>query len=156
MILIQGEEGVTIHSGLGLPYSILAEQPSNTSLLGLGIKTYQSDLFNNWLQTEWIDGDNGVTNLTRIDTTAGSFTTDTLNLSQKVYELLNRIAVSGGTYDDWIDAVYSHEAYTRAESPMYVGGLSKEIIFQEVVSLAETDQPLGTLGGRGVTSRTVS
>ena len=26
---------------------------------GLGIKTYLSDRFNNWLSTEWIDGDGG-------------------------------------------------------------------------------------------------
>ena len=33
---------------------------------------------------------------------------------------------------------------------MYVGGLSKELIFQEVLSVAgTTQQPLGTLAGRG-------
>lgn len=78
---------------------------------GLGLKTYQSDLFNNWLQTEWIDGAGGITEITAIDTSAGNFTLDTLNLAKKVYDMLNRIAVSGGTYDDWLDAVYTHEIY---------------------------------------------
>ena len=33
--------------------------------------------------------------------------------------MLNRIAVSGGTYDDWLDAVYTHERVKGVESPVY-------------------------------------
>lgn len=126
---------------------------------GLAIKTYQSDLFNNWLSTEWIDGENGINAITAIDTSEGSFNIDTLNLSKKVYDMLNRIAISGGSYDDWLDTVYTHERYQRAESPMYMGGLIKELVFQEVVSNAESEnidggkQPLGTLAGKGGLSR---
>ena len=65
-------------------------------LYGLPLKTHFSDIFNNWVNKEWIDGDNGITALTSIDTSGGSFSIDTLNLSQKVYNLLNRIAVSRG------------------------------------------------------------
>lgn len=124
---------------------------------GLALKTYQSDLFNNWLKTDWIDGVGGITEVTAIDTSGGSFTIDTLNLSKKVYDMLNRIAVSGGSYDDWIDAVYTHDRYVRAESPIYHGGLIKEVVFQEVISNSEAqngqfNQPLGTLAGRGVLS----
>lgn len=118
---------------------------------GLGIKTYQSDLFNNWLSTEWIDGTGGINDITKVDTSEGYFNIDALMLSRKVYDMLNRIAVSGGTYDDWLSAVYDHESYTRAESPVYMGGLSKEIVFQEVVSQSDSSgQPLGTLAGKGV------
>ena len=35
---------------------------------GLGIKTYQSDLFNNWISTEWIDGTNGIAEITAVST----------------------------------------------------------------------------------------
>ena len=64
--------------------------------------------------------------------------------------MLNRIMLSGGSYDDWLDAVYTHERNKASENPMYVGGLSKELIFQEVLSVAGTaEQPLGTLAGRG-------
>lgn len=118
---------------------------------GLGLKTYQSDLLNNWLQTEWIDGVDGISAITAIDTSGGSFTIDTFILSRKVYDMLNRIMVSGGTADNWIEAVYDHEPYTRCESPIYMGGLIKELLFQEVVSnSASSDQPLGTLAGKGV------
>jgi hypothetical protein len=141
------------------PYDLLPlRTASMTAMLssqeGLGVKTYNSDLLNNWLNTETIDGTNGITEITSIDTSGGSFTLDTLNLAKKVYDMLNRIAVSGGTYDDWLDAVYTHDRYTRAETPMYMGGMMQELIFQEVVSLAEAGanapQPLGTLAGRGV------
>ncbi|MEY4834381.1 MAG: hypothetical protein RI980_496 [Bacteroidota bacterium] len=69
--------------------------------------------------------------------------------------MLNRIAVSGGSYDDWLNAVYTHERTRSQENPMYMGGLIKELAFQEVVSNAaavseENSQPLGTLAGRGV------
>jgi len=117
---------------------------------GLGIKTYQSDLFNNWINTEWIEGATGVSELTAVDTTGDSFTIDALNIAQKVYTMLNRIAISGGTYDDWLDAVYTHERVKAVESPIYHGSLIKELAFQEVISQSATvDEPLGTLAGRG-------
>ena len=118
---------------------------------GLAVKTYQSDLFNNWINTEWIDGETGVSALTAVSTSGDEFTIDALNIAQKVYVMLNRIAVSGGTYDDWLDAVYTHERIKGIESPVYCGGLIKELAFQEVVSNAATsDYPLGTLAGRGI------
>jgi len=117
---------------------------------GLALKTYNSDLFNNWISTEWIDGDNGVAQVTAIDTSEGSFTLDELNLSQKIYNMLNRIAISGGTYDDWLDAVFTHDRNRGAENPMYLGGLIKELVFEEVISATPTDnKPLGTLAGKG-------
>lgn len=117
---------------------------------GLLLKTHQSDIFNNWVNTEWLDGDNGINAVTAIDTSSGEFTIDTLNLAKKVYDMLNRIAVSGGTYEDWIETVWTSEYQTRAETPIYEGGMSCEIEFDEVVSnSAATDQPLGTLAGRG-------
>ena len=128
---------------------------------GLGIKTYQSDLFNNWISTEWIEGNNGINQITAVDTSSGEFTINTLQLSNKVYEMLNRIAISGGSYDDWLNAVYTHERARSQENPAYMGGLSKELGFQEVVSNAQAEvtntntiqgqkiQPLGTLAGRG-------
>lgn len=151
------------------PYSLLLQYgETNESIFaaiqysqeGLAVKTYQSDLFNNWLSTEWIDGTGGINEITAIDTSGGSFNIDTLNLSKKVYDMLNRIAVSDGSYQDWLDAVYDHEAWNRPETPVYVGGLIKELVFQEVVSnSATTDgftgqeaQPLGTLAGKGVMS----
>ena len=77
---------------------------------------------------------------------------DALNLAQKVYNMLNRIAVSGGSYRDWLETVYVSGQYIeRCETPTFEGGTSQEIVFQEVVSNSATeDEPLGTLAGRGV------
>lgn len=123
---------------------------SSLPMQGLALKTYQSDKFNNWLSTEWIDGTNGVAEVTAVDVSNGSLKLDTLNLAQKVYNMMNRIAVAGGSYYDWIEAVYDTNGYNQSETPIYCGGLSKEIVFQQVISNAETsDQPLGSLGGRG-------
>lgn len=122
---------------------------------GLVVKTYQSDLFNNWLNTEYITGENGIANLSKITVDqSGSFTMDTLNLAEKIYEVLNRIAVSGGTYEDWQEAVWGEGAVRKAETPMYMGGMAAEIMFEQVISNSETKvdgdyQPLGSLGGKG-------
>ncbi len=117
---------------------------------GLAVKTYQSDLFNNWIDTEFINGDNGVNAIAKVSTVGDEFTIDTLNLTMKVYKMLNRIAVSGGSYDDWLDAVYDGNRRRSVESPVYMGGLIKELAFEEVVSNSESvEQPLGTLAGRG-------
>lgn len=68
--------------------------------------------------------------------------------------MLNRIALSGGTYDNWLEAVYDHDRLTTAQSPIYHGSLIKELAFQEVVSTADSTvngeaQSVGTLYGRG-------
>ena len=117
---------------------------------GLGLKTHQSDLFNNWISTEWIDGDNGINSITAIDTSSGEFTIDTLNLSNKVYNMLNRIALSGGTYKDFIETTSGVVPKMGIEEPVYHGSLIKELGFEEVVSTAQTEEtPLGQLAGRG-------
>ena len=142
-----GYEGTSIGSGDAKFYKLASQE-------GLGIKTYQSDLFNNWISTEWIDGSNGINEVTAVSTAGNEFTIDSLNLANKVYNMLNRIAISGGSYDDWLDAVYTHERSKSCENPMYMGSLIKELGFEEVVSVADTEvggeeQPLGTLAGRG-------
>lgn len=139
----------TISSGANLRYA------NSFSQNGLAVKTYQSDLFNNWINTEWIDGETGVAALTAVNIADDKFTIDALNIAQKVYVMLNRIAVSGGSYDDWLDAVYTHERVKGVESPVYHGSLIKELAFQEVISNASSQdsngnpQPLGQLAGRG-------
>lgn len=139
------------------PYTWICDNPTTrpsyrlSTQEGLAVKTYQSDMFNNWLDTEWIDGTNGINEITAIDVSGGTLQIDALILARKVYDMLNRIAVSGGTYDDWLDAQYANDRYKRCESPMYMGGLIRELVFQEVVSNSQTnDQPLGTLAGKGI------
>jgi hypothetical protein len=162
LMYVKNTNAFKIESTTIEPYSLPLQagtyEPAKWSVLagqeGLLLKTYQSDLFNNWISTEWIDGDTGINAITSIDTSEGSFTIDTLQLSKKVYDMLNRIAVSGGTYDDWLNASYTHERTRGQENPAYVGGLIKELAFQEVVSTASgtldsVGQPLGTLAGRG-------
>ena len=150
--LIDGETNL-------MPYSALVERnngitwnafPEN----GLVVKTYQSDLFNNWLDSEIIDGENGIAAISAVAVSDGSFTIDSLNFAQKIYEVLNRVAVSGGTYEDWQEAVYGEGAVRKAETPMYVGGMAAEVMFEEVISSSETNvdgdkQALGSLAGKG-------
>jgi hypothetical protein len=133
---------------------------SQTNKLGgMLLKTYDSDIFNNWIQTDWIDGTGGITEITSIDITAndGKLTMDALNLQQKVYNMLNRIAVSGGTYRDWLETVYTAGKYLdRPETPVFIGGMTQYIEFDEVISKSATEtaygsQPLGDIAaiGRG-------
>lgn len=131
----------------------------NNKLGGMLLKTYDSDIFNNWIQTEWIDGAGSIAEITSIDITAneGKLTMDALNLQQKVYNMLNRIAVSGGTYRDWLETVYTAGKYLdRPETPVFIGGMTQYIEFDEVISKSATEtaygnQPLGDIAaiGRG-------
>lgn len=143
---------------LQLMFNDLVSSQSN-KLGGMLLKTYDSDIFNNWIQTDWIDGAGGITELTSIDITAndGKLTMDALNLQQKVYNMLNRIAVSGGTYRDWLETVYTAGKYLdRPETPVFIGGMTQYIEFDEVISKSATEteygsQPLGDIAaiGRG-------
>lgn len=120
------------------------------NLAGILIKTYQNDIFNNWLRTEWIDGDNGINAITAISTSSGKIEIDAINFSEKLYNLLNRVAASDGTYYGYLNAAYTDSAKNFKETPIWLGGYSDEIIFEEIIQTAPTEgQPLGTLGGRG-------
>lgn len=117
---------------------------------GLLLKTYNSDLFNNWINTEWIDGTDGISEVTAINVVDDQVLIDEVNLKQKLYKMMNAIAVSGGTYDDYLHANYDWERNRGQEEAAYLGGLIQEIVFEEVISMAPyEDQPTGTLSGRG-------
>lgn len=142
-----------VDTGFEITRAILTARKSN--LGGLLLKTYDSDVFQNWIKTDWIDGENGISAITAVAVQDGVITIDSLNLQQKVYSMLNRIAVSGGTYRDWLETVYTTGNYMeRPETPVFEGGMSQLIQFEEVVSKSATEgQPLGELAGRGVSSR---
>lgn len=160
-LLLYGENLNTNNGGsaeLQAMFGDLVTSQTN-KLGGMLLKTYDSDIFNNWVQTDWIDGTGGITEITSIDITAndGKLTMDALNLQQKVYNMLNRIAVSGGTYRDWLETVYTAGKYLdRPETPIFIGGITQYIEFDEVISKSATEttygsQPLGDIAaiGRG-------
>ena len=126
-------------------------QNYTSPLEGLMVKTYQSDLLNNWMNTEWLDGDNGINAVTAVDTSSGSFDINSLIVARKTFDMLNRIAMSDGDYKGWQQAVYDHNGKWNIEQPLYIGGYSEEVVFQEVISnSASENEPLGTLAGRGI------
>lgn len=147
------------NNGGRLPYTvstiydpITKRESMSSEMCGLALKTHLSDIFNNWLQTDWLDGDNGINELTSVDIVDGKFTMDELNFKQKLFNMMNRIAIQDGSYDAWQTAVYGATGPMVSESPIYVGGYSAEIAFDEVVSSAATEkEPLGSLAGRGAT-----
>ena len=122
------------------------------SQAGLAVKTYLSDRFNNWLNTEWIDGTTGgINGITAVDVSDGKLTMDALILQKKIFNMLNRVAITDGTYQAWREATYGIRSATLPESPIFCGGMQSEIAFDEIVSNSATDEePLGTLAGRGV------
>lgn len=160
-IILEGTKVGTANNGsteLATFIDDIAKSQTN-KLGGMLLKTYDSDIFNNWIQTDWIDGAGGITEITSIDISAndGKLTMDALNLQQKVYNMLNRIAVSGGTYRDWLETVYTAGKYLdRPETPVFIGGMTQHIEFDEVISKSATEtaygsQPLGDIAaiGRG-------
>lgn len=160
LIISEENVGTTNNGSPELSNLVLDIRKSQVNKLGgLLLKTYDSDIFNNWVKTDWIDGAGGITDITSIDITAndGKLTMDALNLQQKVYNMLNRIAVSGGTYRDWLETVYTAGKYLdRPETPVFIGGMTQYIEFDEVISKSATEttygsQPLGDIAaiGRG-------
>lgn len=160
LIISEENVGTSDNGSPELSKFVLELRNSQANKLGgMLLKTYDSDIFNNWVQTDWIDGAGGITEITSIDISAndGKLTMDALNLQQKVYNMLNRIAVSGGTYRDWLETVYTAGKYLdRPETPVFIGGMTQYIEFDEVISKSATEtaygsQPLGDIAaiGRG-------
>lgn len=147
------EEGAFVIDSTSLePYSLDLKKVGNVwsktiSQEGLFIKTYQSDVFNNWLNVIWI---NNINNRSKVSTATGGFTIDSLLIMQKSWNYFNRIAVADGTLDGWREVTYAHKSSSKSLKPVYEGGLSKEIVFDMVVSTAATEaEPLGSIASRG-------
>lgn len=144
-----------------LPYCVNVETNETTklsrnadSMNGLCVKCYKSDLFNNWLNTEWIDGPNGINELSAIPVKDGVVMVEDLIVHKKVYQMLNRVAINDGTYHGYQEALWGESSWKNVESAIYCGGMSTEIVFDEVINSSASEvggeeQPLGTLGGRG-------
>lgn len=137
-----------------LPYVLNAEYDrSKQELLskgaqcGLMVRTHLNDLFNNFVQTDWIEQ---VNKQSSIQVQNGTFTMDSLIISKRVFNYMNRVMLSGGTMQDWQEVTWGVDAQSFVESPIFVGGTSGDIIFDEVVSTSTSgDEALGTLAGRG-------
>ena len=54
---------------------------STVPQFGLCLKTYNSDLYQNWINTEWIDGVDGINEASAVDVSDGTLSMDDLNLS---------------------------------------------------------------------------
>lgn len=122
---------------------------SKYPMVGLALKTYQSDIFNNWMSTATI---NAIKQASQIPVVNSAISLESIFLANKTMKLLTAIAVSGGTYQNWQEAVYG-DAPNSYEIPVYHGSMSAEVGFDEVVSTAETtnamgSQPLGTMAGK--------
>lgn len=120
----------------------------NGSQEGLCLGTYQSDVFNNWLDNATINALNNKSKV-KVDEN-GEFSIDMLNLTQKLYNYDMRIGITDGTLEEWRELTYAQLSKGKSLKPVYEGGLSKEIVFDQVVSTAGTESdPLGTIASRG-------
>lgn len=114
---------------------------------GLALKTYKSDRFNAWLNTEFVEE---LSEAVGVAVTDGRVNLNDFNAARSLYNLEARIAASNQTYKGWIEAAYGEVPRIASEIPVFVGSVTGEILFDEVVSNASTtDEPLGTLAGRG-------
>ena len=77
-----GNQAVIVNSIDGLNIAGKLEEDSKTPQGGLAVKTYDSDVFQNWVNTDWIDGPTGINEITAVDVSDGKLTMDSLNLAQ--------------------------------------------------------------------------
>ena len=54
---------------------------------------------------------------------------DALILQKKIFNMLNRVAITDGTYQAWREATYGIRSATLPESPIFCGGMQSEIAF---------------------------
>lgn len=119
-----------------------------TNQEGLMLACYNSDIFNNWLDTESIDA---IDERTKMMVEGGGITYQAFLMTEKLFSYETRIEMAGNTIDDWEEAAYGTKSKRPAVKPIFEGGLSKTITFDPVVSTAPgTDEPTGTIVGKGV------
>ena len=80
-LTLAGDELSTANGGsdnLKAFFDDIIKSQSN-KLGGMVLKTYDSDIFNNWIKKEWIEGAGSITDRTTIDVSDGQLTMDMLN-----------------------------------------------------------------------------
>lgn len=151
--MVDSTEPLEINSDTELPYGASFKEYSgfksiNGTQEGLVIGTYQSDIFNNWLDNTTINNLNAK-NKVKVDEN-GEFSIDMLNITQKMYNIDMRIGITDGTLDEWRELTYGQKTKSKSKKPVFNGSLTKEIVFDQVVSTAGTEQePLGSIASRG-------
>lgn len=153
MANVENVDPITITSETELPYGasfrgINGARSINSSQEGICLGTYQSDVFNNWLDNTTI---NNLNNKSKVKVNEeGEFSINMLNITQKMYNYDMRIGITDGTLDEWREMTYGQKTSSKSLKPVYEGGLSKEIVFDMVVSTAGTaDEPLASIASRG-------
>ena len=64
-----------------------------------------------------------------------------------------RLALTDGSYNQMIEAMFGHNPKWHSHEPMFCGGSTQPIVFSEVVNTSDNGvSPLGETAGRGVTS----
>lgn len=67
--------------------------------------------------------------------------------------LRERLALTDGSYNELIKAMFGHNPKWHNHEPIYCGGFTQPIVFSEVVNTAESaTAPLGDTAGRAITS----
>lgn len=153
MASVESPTALMIGESTPFPYGASFKSKGNIKSIngtqeGLLLGTYQSDVFNNWLDNATI---NSLTARNKVKVNeAGEFSIDMLNITQKLYNYDMRIGVTDGTLDEWREVTYGNASKGKSLKPVYEGGLSKEIVFDQVVSTASTEEsPLGSIASRG-------
>lgn len=157
MAIMAGVEEIApliINGNNELPYSasfrkdVGNQYTVQNSQEGLCVGTYQSDVFNNWLDNATI---NNLQNRSKVKVDSnGEFSINDLNITQKLYNYDMRIGITDGTLEEWRELTYGEVGKSKSLKPVYVGGLSKEILFDMIVSTAGTEEePLGAIASRG-------
>lgn len=120
---------------------------------GLALCTYKSDRNNNWLDSEYIDRQFGQNGKGIVDVTEG-LNLNALLLAQKIFNQTNKIAIGNRSYNEWLNVIHGQEIQRPCEIPVYEGGVSQNIYFEELRSTAaQGDQPIGTIVANGVMGR---
>lgn len=120
------------------------------ALGGLLPVTYRPDVNHAWVNSESY----ALTlSRARVDTAAGYFDLDQFAFAKSMNKMLQQNLVAGTRYSDWSYVNYGVSMRSVVEVPVFLGGQSFNIEFNDVVQTSDIgvgDRPLGTLGGRGV------
>lgn len=128
---------------------------SESPLSGLFCRTYLPDHFTSWVDTVSYES---IQNKTRmmIGGSDGNqyITVDQMRYASKLAQYLEKGLLVGDRYGDMIRAQFGVSPDRELDIPAYLGGTSTDLIFEDVVSNAETsgtgNGPLGSLAGRGM------
>lgn len=127
---------------------------SNGLHFGLLRRTYKDDYFNARISSDFV---NYLKEQSRVQIANNTFDITQLRLANRIAKYVDKLGFSDSRFGSWLKAHFGTKLNDRMQIPQFLGSMSSTLVFQDIISKAQTgdsdvitsNQALGSRAGLG-------